>query len=144
MLTESRMRIVFHGAAVLLVGLLCGLPTTTEHEPMRLWHTAHEALIMIGTLMIALSSAMPLLALEAREARALVWALLGMGYGLMGGVTLQAIGGQSAIGPSSSPLLMIAFLFNVVGILGSVLSASLTMIGANPARRAAAAETARS
>ena len=51
MANSDRMRVIFHGALVMLVGLLCGLPTVNEEEPARLWHTAHESLILIGVLL---------------------------------------------------------------------------------------------
>jgi hypothetical protein len=141
MSNSSRMRIVFHGAIVLLVGLLCGLPAVTEsaNEAGRLWHTAHEGLIMIGVLMLALSSVLPVLVLERREGVGLVSSLLAMGYGLMTGLVLQGITGTRAFGPTTSPVLMIAFIGNAVGMLGSVLAASFTIIGARAARRAVVA-----
>jgi len=134
---RERLRVIVHGAIVLLVGLLCGLPTVPEEEPMRLWHTAHEGLISIGIMMLAISSAMPLLVLERRESRALIWSLLAMGYGLMTGLLIQGVTGEHAFGPSSSPVLMIAFIGNATGILGSVLSTSLTIMGARAAILAA-------
>jgi hypothetical protein len=134
---RDRMRVVFHGAVVLLVGLPCGLPTVLEAEPLRLWHTAHESLIMIGILLFAVSSILPALVLEKREARGLVWSLLATGYGLMTGVILQALTGTHAVGPSSSPVPMIAFLGNAIGILGSVVTASLIAMGARAAYTAA-------
>ena len=74
MANSDRMRIVFHGAVVLLIGLLCGLPAVNEsaNEAGRLWHTAHEGLIMIGVLMLTLSSVLPALVLERRESVGLV------------------------------------------------------------------------
>lgn len=137
MTPRDRARIVFHGACVLLIGLLCGLPTVPEEEPMRLWHTAHESLILIGVLLLAVSAALPVLVLEAREARGLVWSLLATGYGLAVGLVLQGITGVHAFGPSTSPVLMLAFLANATGMLGSVLAASLTLIGARAAIAAA-------
>jgi uncharacterized YccA/Bax inhibitor family protein len=133
MLHSDRVRVVFHGAVVLLVGLLCGLPTVPEEEPMRLWHTAHESLIMIGLLLLAVSSVIPVLKLERREANGLVWSLLATGYGLMIGLILQAVTGQHAFGPSRSPVLMLAFVGNAIGMLGSVLTAALTLMGAHAA-----------
>lgn len=138
MANSDRMRIVFHGAVVLLIGLLCGLPAVNEsaNEAGRLWHTAHEGLIMIGVLMLTLSSVLPALVLERRESVGLVWSLLAMGYGLMTGLVLQGITGTRAFGPTTSPVLMIAFIGNATGMLGSVLSAALTIMGARAARRA--------
>ncbi|MEO7963051.1 MAG: hypothetical protein ABIT38_03980 [Gemmatimonadaceae bacterium] len=137
----ERMRVVFHGAVVLLVGLLCGLPTVPEEEPMRLWHTAHESLILIGILMITISSVFPVLELPKREARGLVWALLATGYGLMVGLILQGITGEHAFSPSASPVLMVAFVGNATGMFGSVVSACLTLMGARAARAATARAT---
>jgi hypothetical protein len=137
MADNDRVRVVFHGAVVMLVGLLCGLPTVTEEEPARLWHTAHESLVMIGILLFAVSSVLPLLTLPTRESAALRWSLLATGYGLMVGLVLQAITGQHAFGPSSNPVLMFAFVANATGMLGSVLTASRTIMGARVARRAA-------
>jgi thiosulfate reductase cytochrome b subunit len=46
MAINDRARLIFHGAIVLLAGLLCGYPTVVEslggEESVRLWHTAHE------------------------------------------------------------------------------------------------------
>jgi uncharacterized YccA/Bax inhibitor family protein len=139
---SDRMRIIFHGAVVLLVGLLCGVPTVTESlggETERLWHTAHEGLIMIGIMLLAISSVMPMLRLEKREATGLVWSLLATGYGLMTGLILQGITGARAFGPTTSPVLMTAFIGNAVGMFGSVISASLTIMGARAGRRSAVA-----
>jgi hypothetical protein len=133
MIQQDRVRVVFHGAVVLLVGLLCGIPTVPEEEPMRLWHTAHESLILIGILLFAMSSVLPLLVLGAQESRALVWSLLATGYGLMTGLVIQGITGLHAFGPSRSPVLMVAFVGSAIGMLGSVLVASLTLMGAKAA-----------
>lgn len=136
--TSDRIRVIWHGALVLLAGLLAGMPTVNEEEPARLWHVAHEGLIMIGVLMLAVSSVLPALVLAKRESKALVWSLLATGYGFGIGVYLQAIVGQHAFGPSSNPVLMFAFIANATGILGSILTASLTMMGAHGAKRSAA------
>ena len=133
----SRVRVVFHGALVLLVGLLAGMPAVAEAEAERFWRTAHESLIMLGTLLIAVSSALPALELERREARGLVIALLATAWGFVVGLLLQAMTGEHAFGPSSSPILMVAFIGNATGILGSIVAASLVLIGARSAYRSA-------
>src|SRR5437762_6091439 len=132
MANTDRTRVIFHGAVVLLVGLLCGFPAVTETggESIRLWHTAHEGLIMIGILLLTLASVLPSLVLERREAAGLVWSLLGTGYGLMTGLVIQGITGVRAFGPTTSPLLMIAFIGNAIGILSSLMAALLTIMGA--------------
>lgn len=69
MASVDRPRLIFHGAVVLLVGLLCGLPTVVEdiNGSERYWHTAHEALIMMGIWILAASSVLP--ALVSNDAR---------------------------------------------------------------------------
>jgi hypothetical protein len=139
MAANDRKRVIFHGAVVVLVGLLCGLPAVTETgESVRLWHMAHEGLILIGIMMLTLSSVTPMLVLARLEAAGLAWSLVAMGYGFMTGLIIQGIVGARAIGPTTSPVLMIAFLGNSTGILGSVVATSLTIMGARAAQRAAA------
>jgi hypothetical protein len=139
MANSDRMRVILHGALVMLVGLLCGVPTVNEEEPARLWHTAHESLIMIGILLFGMSSVLQFLVLPKREATALLWSLLATGSGLMVGLVIQAITGTHAFSPSTNPVPMFAFIANVTGMFGSVLTASLTIMGARAARREAVA-----
>jgi hypothetical protein len=138
MTNRDRLRLVVHGAIVLLVGLLCGLPTTVEamHESARFWHTAHEALIMMGVWMLAESSVLPGLVLPPREAAALVWSMLAMGYGFMVGLVLGGIIGVSPFEPGGTPAAFIAFVAAVIGILGAVVATALTIMGARAALRA--------
>lgn len=136
---RDRVRLIFHGSIVLLVGLFCGLPTVPEAEPMRLWHTAHESLILIGVLLLTMSSVLPLLVLGRSETRALVWSLLATGYGLMTGLVLQGITGVHAFSPTTSPVLMIAFIGNATGMFGSVVASVLTLLGASAAYATTAA-----
>jgi hypothetical protein len=133
----DRLRMIHHGGIVLLVGLLCGLAVVPEEEPMRLWHTAHESLIMVGILIFAVSSVVPHIRLPEREGKALMWALLANGYGLTVGLLIQGITSQHAFSPSSSPVPMVGFIANTIGIGGSVIMASLVIIGARAARREA-------
>ena len=46
--SSARMRIAFHGGVVWFVGLLAGFVVVTEEKPARLWHNAHESLILTG------------------------------------------------------------------------------------------------
>ena len=138
--TNDRTRVVFHGAIVLFVGLLCGYPAVTEGDGgERLWHTAHEGLIMVGIMLFAITSVMPLLRLEPRERAGLVWSLVAMGYGLTVGLLIEGITGQRAFGVTTSPVLMVGFITNAIGILSSMVAVGLTISGAYAARRAAVA-----
>jgi hypothetical protein len=140
MSNEDRLRVIQHGALVMLIGLFFGFATVAEEEPMRFWHTAHETTVFIGILILAVSSALTHLKLERREARALMWSILATGYGLPTGLFIQAVVEKHAFGPSSDPWVMTGFILNTIGMGGSVLTASLIVMGARAARVATAAE----
>ena len=141
MTNNDRLRLIFHGSIVLLVGLLCGFPTVVEAiasvESVRVWHTAHEALIMMGIWMLAGSSVLPVLVLQRREATALVWSLLLMGYGFMTALVIGGVIGMTPFSPGGTPAAFTAFLGSVVGIFGAVMAAALTLMGARAALKAA-------
>jgi hypothetical protein len=135
MADTDRLKLIFHGAIVLLVGLLCGLPTAIEasSESVRFWHTAHEALIMMGIWILAASSVRPVLVLDGPEASALVWSFLAMGYGFMTALVMGGVIGTSPFAPGDTPATFIAFLSAVVGILGAVVATAVTLIGVRAA-----------
>jgi len=139
-LSRARARLVFHGALVLLIGLLSGLPTTVEamNGSAREWHTAHEALIMIGVWIIAEAAILPVLVLDAPKLKALVWALVVVGYCFPAALILGGMLGTSPFSPGTTLLSLVAFVIVTVGILGSVVAAALTLMGARAALKAPA------
>jgi len=138
MADRDRPWLMFHGAVVLFVGLLCGYPTVVESggdEGVRLWHTAHEALIMMGIWILTLSSVLPALVLQKREATGLVWSMLVMGYGFMLALVIGGITGVSSFSPGQTATSYLAFTGSAFGILGALLATLLTMTGARAAMR---------
>jgi hypothetical protein len=135
MADRDRLRLIFHGALVLIVGLLCGLPTTVEaiDGTARFWHTAHEALIMVGVWLLAASSLRPVLVLDERESRVFLWSLVMMCYGLMVALVLGGIVGASPFEPGGTPGTVAAFVAALLGILGAFVAAVVTLIGARAA-----------
>ena len=138
MTDTDRPRLIFHGAVVLLIGLLCGLPTVVEsiNESGRFWHTAHEALIMMGIWMLASSSVLPALVLERREKTALIASLLVMGYGFTVALVIGGSVGANAFEPGGTPATFTAFVAAVVGIGGAFVATALTLMGARAALKA--------
>lgn len=59
-----------------------------------------------------------------------VWSLLAMGYGFMMALVIGGIVGANAFEPGGTPATFTAFLGAVVGILGAVMAAALTLWGA--------------
>ncbi|HUO51728.1 MAG TPA: hypothetical protein VMT93_04350 [Gemmatimonadaceae bacterium] len=134
---RDRLRLILHGAVVILIGLMFGLPTTAESIAggERHWHTGHEALIMMGTWMLAASGVLPALVLPQRERSAFVWSHLLMGYGFGLGLLIGGVEGVDIFAPGKTPLTMLAFVAAVLGILGAVFAAAITIRGAWAALR---------
>ena len=140
-----RLRLILHGGIILLAGLLCGLPTAVESlqgDAVRLWHTAHEALIMMGVWMLASTAVVPLVTLPEVEARWLPRCLVAMGYGFLVALILGSAVGVSPFSPGHTPLSMLAFVAAVVGIAGAIFGALLTIRGAAASLRAGPASVA--
>ena len=139
MANTDRPRLIFHGAIVLLIGLLSGLPTVVEsiNESGRFWHTAHEALIMMGIWMLASSSVLPALVLGRRETTALVRSLLAMGYGSSVALVIGGVVGANAFEPGGTTATLTAFVAAVVGIGGAFVATALTLMGARAALKEA-------
>ena len=135
---NERLRLVLHGAIVLLVGLLCGLPTTVESlsGSERHWHVAHEGLIMMGVWMLVSSSILSGLLLGAKEAAALFWALLAMGYGFLVSLVIGGVIDADVFSPGGTVANNVAFVCSVLGIGGAIIAASLIIMGAWAALKA--------
>jgi hypothetical protein len=133
---NDRERLIFHGAIVLFVGLLCGVPAAAETEgAFQGWRAAHLGLITTGIWLLSMSTVLSALVLGHREAVGLVWSLLVMGYGLMIGLLVGAVIGLRAISPAGTPAAMIAFAGNAIGVLGALLAVLLTIQGARAASK---------
>jgi hypothetical protein len=135
---DSQRRLVLHGSVILLIGLMFGIPSVVEVSigSSRMWQGGHSALLTLGVWLLATAAVLPLLMLEAREAAGLRWSLLVMAYSFLVAVVIQTLTGVRAFSPGPSPLNTLAFAANVLVVLGTFLSASLTALGAWNALRA--------
>jgi hypothetical protein len=135
---RDRARLVLHGAIVIVIGMLCGLPTVVEqvNGSERHWHTAHEALIMMGIWILATASILDVLALERRELSALVLSIVGMGYAFSVALVAGGIVNADAFEPGDTPLRFFVFIAATLGILGAFMAAGITVKGALATLRA--------
>jgi len=141
---DAQRRLVLHGAIILLVGLLCGYAAVAEEVSRsgRTWQAAHSALLLTGVWLIATAAVLPLLELPRRERTALLLSLTGGAYSFLTAVVIQAATGVRAISPEVSGISLVAFAANVLAVLGTILAASLTVLGAWNALRASRREPA--
>ncbi|HEY0670993.1 MAG TPA: hypothetical protein VGD27_01940 [Longimicrobiales bacterium] len=135
MVKAARTRLVFHGSVIMLIALACGLPSVVEVSSgtIRMWQAAHAALLLMAVWMLAQAAILGLIVLKEMEMSVLVNALISTGYTLAFAAIVQALTGQRVLGPSPSLVGMAVFVANLVVVLGSVLTASLTLMGARNA-----------
>src|SRR5688572_16039351 len=130
MIDTHRSRLVLHGSVVLLIALFCGLPSVVEvsEGTTRMWQAAHSALLLMAVWMFAEAAVLAFVVLKEVEILVLTWSLILAGYSLTFAAVVQAITGVRALGPSTSIINMSVFVANLIVVLSSFLSASLTLI----------------
>jgi hypothetical protein len=134
-------RVILHGAIVLMIGLLCGLPfgsvaaRAAGDDAARAWRVAHSGGTAVGVMLIAIAAALPRLRLADRAASLLACALIVSAYSFTAGVLLAASTGARGLGAGASILDAVVFLAYLVGALGSLLAVALTICGAAAALR---------
>ena len=135
---EHQRRLVFHGAIVLLIGGLCGLPEAAEvrrdapEAVVHAWRVAHDALVAGGIMLIAIGAALRSIVLSPSGAAWLVGALIAVAYGAVVGLGLQAVAGVHGLAPTGPPLNFIAFLGNMAVGVGTLVGLALVIWGSRP------------
>ena len=90
-------QMLFHGAIILFLGLLFGLPfgvavtTGWGEESVQAWRVAHAGMVAVGLMLIAIGAALRYLVLGRRLASWLVWSLVASAYAFTLPVLLRGI-----------------------------------------------------
>ena len=114
------LQLSFHGAIVLLMGLLSGIPhglainQNQSESVIRAWQVAHSGLAMGGTTIVTISAAIDRLKMDAIALNILVWSSVVSGYGFCLALPYGAWTGHRG---------------NIVGAWGSLVSASTLIFG---------------
>ena len=138
---RRQIQMLFHGAIVVFMGLLFGLPFTVVvtagwgDESVQAWRVAHAGMVAVGLMLIAIGAALRYLVLGRRLASWLVWSLVASAYAFTLAVLIRGIAGVKGFQPTGPILNWVAFVSNVVGILGSLMGVALTVRGAYAALR---------
>lgn len=133
---RRQIQLSFHGALVLLIGMIFGIPYalaivgTWGEETVRAWRVAHTGVAAVGVTLIAVAGILSHLALRERLASLLVWSLLVSGYGFAIGLVLVAAAGVRGLQASGSLLNLIAFSVDGVAVLAAFLGVGLVIYGA--------------
>ena len=132
---NHRGRLILHGSIVMFVGLIVGLLEAVGllNEAYRGFRTAYLTLTSTGIWILAIAAVFPSLFLPRREASVLVWSLLATGYGVIIATPIEAITGIRAVHPGGPITHVVAFIVNVIILLGASLAILLTLSGARAA-----------
>jgi hypothetical protein len=129
------LQLLFHGAIVLLIGLLSGIPygsaitNKKEEEVIRAWRVAHSGLSMGGTTMIAFAAAIDRLEISAVVLSILVWSSVISGYGFCLALPYGAWVGHRGLSLGQTIENKIVYLGNMVGATGSLVSTLALIFG---------------
>ena len=135
MSAHSQIQMLLHGAIILFIGLVCGLPfgvavaRDRSDESVRSWRVAHSGVAGIGVMLIAIGAVLQHMVLGQRAIFLLVWSLVGSAYGFTLALVLRGITGVRGFEPSGPALNVVAFIGNMAGIGGSLLGVGLAIYG---------------
>jgi hypothetical protein len=135
-----RARLVFHGAVVVMLGLLAGFPhafvlTGQIAGEERAWRMAHLEGLLNGMLMMLAAAVADSLVLSPSRQSWLVWSLVAAGYGNVVASVLGAsfgVRGLALAGPPANVVMNLLFWIAIGGILAGV---GLLIAGARAAVR---------
>lgn len=128
-LHDTRRRLCWHGALLLLLGMLTGL-VEAQFTNVRMGLAAHLEGIMNGILLLALAQAWPELRLGARAHALALRALLYGTYANFGFTTLSAIWGTIGLSPITADGLTAADPWKENLVLAGFISVGLAMLTA--------------
>jgi len=137
---KLRASLVFHGAIVILLGMLAGFPYAfvimgTMEGDLRAWRMAHLEGVMNGLLCLAAAGVFRRLSLSAGQQRLMTWSFILMGYGNVIASILGASTGQRGLQFAAPAANMAVFALFTVAIVAVFLGLGLLAYGARPSTR---------
>jgi len=131
---------IFHGAVVILLGLLAGFPyalvvTGSLAGSERAWRMAHLEGVLNGLLVIVVAAVWDRLALDGWKRDVLAWSLVLMAYGNVVASVIGATFAVRGLEPSGSPSNTLVYLLFMMAVVGIVVGIGLVAEGAWKRRR---------
>ena len=130
-----RAHMVLHGALVVVIGLLAGLPyafvlTGAMAGEERAWKMAHLEGVLNGLMLVAVGAAGDAIALSKRQSRWLEWSLIVAAYGNVLGATLGAISGERGLAPEGPLANFAVYALFMVAVVAVLAGLGLAAVGA--------------
>ena len=130
-----RHRLVFHGAVVILLGLVAGFPlafviTGSLVSSERAWRMAHLEGLLNGLLLFAIAGVADGLALDGRKPAVLAWALIITAYGNLIASVIAASANVRGLEPGGSFANTLTYLLFMVAVVTVVVALGLVAHGA--------------
>ena len=131
---------IFHGAVVILLGLLAGFPyalviTGSLVSSERAWRMAHLEGVLNGLLVIVVAAVWDRLALDGWKRDVLAWSLVLMAYGNVVASVIGATFAVRGLEPGGSPSNTLVYLLFMLAVVGIVVGVGLVAEGAWKRRR---------
>ena len=136
-----RARMTYHGAVVIMLGLLTGFPyafvlTGQLVGEERAWRMAHMEGLLNGMLVLLAAALSGALVLSARQHAWLCWSLVAAAYGNVVASTIGAafgVRGLDLAGPAANAIMNLLFWVAIVAVFIGI---GLLIVGARAAARA--------
>ena len=131
---------IFHGAVVILLGLLAGFPyalvvTGSLGGSERAWRMAHLEGVLNGLLVIVVAAVWDRLALDGWKRDVLAWSLVLIAYGNVVASVIGATFSVRGLEPGGSPSNTLVYLLFMMAVVGIVVGIGLVAEGAWKRRR---------
>lgn len=135
---EVRLFLIRHGGIVAFLGSLTGLAYTfvvTGELPgsIRAWHLAHIQGVMIGIMILAVSSLVTRLNLDDRKLWVLAYCFVVTGYGYSIGPVFGAVVGVRGIEPVLPITNIVFYVSNTIASLSVLIGLGMTIFGTRKA-----------
>jgi hypothetical protein len=143
MIPLCRARLVFHGAVILLLSLLCGLPLFMAvhegwgEEAVRFWRSVHVGLAAVGVWSIVTGAVIGYLVLETRRVSVLSWSLIVSNYAISVSILIRAVATPLHLDVGTFPLRMLVDGSRDLSAITGFVATLLTLRGASAAVRVA-------
>lgn len=128
--------LIFHGAVVLLFGLLLGAPyaraikRNAAAHIVNSWRVAHLSLPIGATLMFAIAAILPSLLVSSQTQWAISMALIVSAYGFCLATPLAAMTGERGLSSGGKGIEKLVYFGNLIGAVFSIIAAGILLYAA--------------